>query len=40
MSEHLGQGMDPLATLLLAHVKTGGVIVLDGVVLKINKYEE
>lgn len=40
IAEYLRQRMFPLLALLLAHVKAGRVIVLDRVVLKIDKYEE
>ena len=39
-AEYLRQGMDPLAALLLAHFKTGGMIFLCRIVLEVDKYEE
>lgn len=39
-AEYLRQGMDPLAALLLAHFKTGGMIFLCRIVLEVDKDEE
>lgn len=38
--ENIGKGMDPLATLLLAHIEHSRIILLRGIVLEVSQKEE